>query len=125
MKSGDSQKFANRFARVSARKRKIVKPDIIAPLKETWGDRIFSAREVAEMRQAELEGPALHNLQRSINVFPFVALLLRNTPLSAQSPATLALGMQTKATLIGDSKSQVLVPGLDRTAFSIQSVRAI
>lgn len=35
---------------------KLVKPDIMARLKETWGDRIFSAREVAEMRAAELEG---------------------------------------------------------------------
>jgi hypothetical protein len=28
----------------------------MAQLKETWGDRIFSAKEVAEMRAAELEG---------------------------------------------------------------------
>ena len=35
---------------------KLVKPDIMAQLKATWGDRIFSAREVAEMRAAELEG---------------------------------------------------------------------
>ena len=35
---------------------KLVKPDIMARLKETWGDRIFSAKEVAEMRAAELEG---------------------------------------------------------------------
>ena len=37
-------------------KTKLVKPDIMARLKETWGDRIFSAKEVAEMRAAELEG---------------------------------------------------------------------
>ena len=37
-------------------KRKLAKPDIMARLKKTWGDRIFSAREVAEMRTAELEG---------------------------------------------------------------------
>ncbi len=37
-------------------RRKLVKPDIMAQLKETWGDRIFSAKEVAEMRAAELEG---------------------------------------------------------------------
>jgi len=37
-------------------RRKLVKPDIMARLKETWGDRIFSAKEVAEMRAAELEG---------------------------------------------------------------------
>ena len=35
---------------------KLVKPDIMAQLKATWGDGIFSAREVAEMRAAELEG---------------------------------------------------------------------
>ena len=35
---------------------RLVKPDIMAQLKATWGDRIFSAREVAEMRAAELEG---------------------------------------------------------------------
>ena len=34
----------------------LVKPDIMAQLKETWGDRVFSAKEVAEMRAAELEG---------------------------------------------------------------------
>jgi antitoxin (DNA-binding transcriptional repressor) of toxin-antitoxin stability system len=34
----------------------LVKPDIMARLIETWGDRIFSNREVAEMRAAELEG---------------------------------------------------------------------
>ncbi len=33
-----------------------VKPDIMARLKETWGERMFSAKEVAEMRAAELEG---------------------------------------------------------------------
>ncbi len=31
-------------------------PDIMARLKKTWGDRVFSAKEVAEMRAAELEG---------------------------------------------------------------------
>ena len=34
----------------------LVKPDIMARLKETWGDRIFSSKEVAEMRAAELDG---------------------------------------------------------------------
>lgn len=33
-----------------------VKPDIMARLKATWGDRVFSNREVAAMRAAELEG---------------------------------------------------------------------
>ena len=33
----------------------LVKPDIMARLKKTWGDRIFSAKEVAAMRAAEFE----------------------------------------------------------------------
>ena len=36
--------------------RKLVKPDIMARLKETWGDRIFSTKEVEAMRAAEWEG---------------------------------------------------------------------
>jgi antitoxin (DNA-binding transcriptional repressor) of toxin-antitoxin stability system len=32
------------------------KPDIMAQLKEVWGDREFSLEEVEAMRQAELEG---------------------------------------------------------------------
>ena len=35
---------------------KLVKPDILARLKKTWGDRVFSAQEVATMRAAEWEG---------------------------------------------------------------------
>jgi antitoxin (DNA-binding transcriptional repressor) of toxin-antitoxin stability system len=35
---------------------KLVKPDIMARLKKTWGGRVFSASEVAAMRAAELEG---------------------------------------------------------------------
>jgi len=35
---------------------KLVKPDIMAQLKKTWGDRVFSAEEVAGMRAAEREG---------------------------------------------------------------------
>ena len=35
---------------------KLIKPDIMARLKKTWGDRVFSAKEVAAMRAAELEG---------------------------------------------------------------------
>lgn len=34
---------------------RLAKPDIMAQLKATWGGRVFSAREVAEMRAAELE----------------------------------------------------------------------
>lgn len=46
------------FARLvpPAKAPKLVKPDIMAQLKATWGDRIFSSKEVAEMRAAELEG---------------------------------------------------------------------
>jgi prevent-host-death family protein len=48
--------FARLLPAPPAKPRKLVKPDIMAQLKETWGDRIFSAKEVAEMRAAELEG---------------------------------------------------------------------
>ena len=36
--------------------RKLVKPDIMKRLRRTWGDRMFTAAEVAAMRAAELEG---------------------------------------------------------------------
>ena len=48
--------FARLVPPAPAKKAKLVKPDIMAQLKETWGDRIFSAQEVAAMRAAELEG---------------------------------------------------------------------
>ena len=32
------------------------KPDVMARLQEVWGDRVFSEKEVEEMRAAELEG---------------------------------------------------------------------
>ena len=35
---------------------KLVKPDILGQLKEVWGNRVFSAAELAAMRAAELEG---------------------------------------------------------------------
>ena len=35
---------------------KLVKPDIMARLKKTWGGRVLSAKEVAAMRAAELDG---------------------------------------------------------------------
>jgi antitoxin (DNA-binding transcriptional repressor) of toxin-antitoxin stability system len=38
------------------RPRKLVKPDIMARLKKTWRGRVFSSKQVAEMRKAELEG---------------------------------------------------------------------
>ncbi len=45
------------FARlVPPKPPKLIKPDIMAQLRETWGDRVFSAKEVAEMRAAELDG---------------------------------------------------------------------
>ena len=46
--------FAHLVPAKAQKKRKLVKPDIMARLKETWGDRVFSAKEVAEMREAEL-----------------------------------------------------------------------
>ncbi len=49
-------KLFARLIPVTPAKPKLVKPDIMARLKETWGDRVFSAKEVAEMRAAELEG---------------------------------------------------------------------
>jgi antitoxin (DNA-binding transcriptional repressor) of toxin-antitoxin stability system len=41
---------------LKSRKRKLVKPDFMAQLKEVWGDRMFSDAEVKAMREAELEG---------------------------------------------------------------------
>lgn len=32
------------------------KPNVMARLKEVWGDRVFSLQEVKEMRDDELEG---------------------------------------------------------------------
>jgi antitoxin (DNA-binding transcriptional repressor) of toxin-antitoxin stability system len=48
--------FAHLVPPIAADNPKPVKPDIMARLKETWGDRVFSTTEVAEMRAAELEG---------------------------------------------------------------------
>ena len=49
-----------RFARLSPampeKRRRFKMPDIMARLKKTWGNRVFSAKEVAAMRAAELEG---------------------------------------------------------------------
>ena len=49
------------FAKLSAistaaPKSKSGKPDIMAQLREVWGDKMFSAAEVKAMRDAELEG---------------------------------------------------------------------
>ena len=40
------------------RPRKFKMPDIRARLERTWGQRTFTAQQVAEMRAAELEGEA-------------------------------------------------------------------
>ena len=48
--------FARLVPATPAKPRKLVKPDIMAQLKATWGDRIFSTKEVEDMRAAELEG---------------------------------------------------------------------
>jgi antitoxin (DNA-binding transcriptional repressor) of toxin-antitoxin stability system len=41
---------------MTADAKKVQMPDFAARLKETWGDRIFTNEEVAEMRAYELEG---------------------------------------------------------------------
>lgn len=48
--------FARLVPAASVKTSKLVKPDIMAQLKEVWGDRIFSTKEVEAMRAAELEG---------------------------------------------------------------------
>ena len=48
--------FARLVPPAPAKTPPLVKPDIMARLKQTWGNRVFSAREVAAMRAAELEG---------------------------------------------------------------------
>lgn len=48
--------FARLMPVAPVQKKKLVKPDIMAQLKATWGDRIFSTKEVEEMRAAEWEG---------------------------------------------------------------------
>ena len=53
-KSGKS--FARLVPATPEKLRKLVKPDFMAQLKTTWGDRMFTGKEVAEMRAAELEG---------------------------------------------------------------------
>lgn len=48
--------FARLVPATPEKPRKLVKPDIMARLTAIWGDRVFSSKEVAEMRAAELEG---------------------------------------------------------------------
>jgi antitoxin (DNA-binding transcriptional repressor) of toxin-antitoxin stability system len=40
----------------SAHRHAAAKPDIMAQLREVWGDRIFTRKEVRAMREAELDG---------------------------------------------------------------------
>jgi antitoxin (DNA-binding transcriptional repressor) of toxin-antitoxin stability system len=47
--------FARLVPNQSPRKRR-PKPDVMARLDKIWGNRTFSAKEVAAMRAAELEG---------------------------------------------------------------------
>ena len=52
-------KRGHAFAQLTAippdeRSGKLVKPDIMAQLKEVWGDRVFSIEEVKAMRDDEL-----------------------------------------------------------------------
>ena len=47
--------FAHLVPPTAADSRKRVKPDILKRLRKTWGDRVFSAQEVADMRAAEFE----------------------------------------------------------------------
>ena len=48
--------FARLVPATGARRRKPVKVDFARQLRKTWGNRVFSAAEVAAMRAAELEG---------------------------------------------------------------------
>jgi len=48
--------FARLVPPAPEKPRKLVKPDIMAQLKEVWGDRVFSTKEIEAMRAAELEG---------------------------------------------------------------------
>jgi prevent-host-death family protein len=48
--------FARLVPATPEKSRKPVKVDFAKQLRKTWGSRVFSAAEVAEMRAAELEG---------------------------------------------------------------------
>jgi antitoxin (DNA-binding transcriptional repressor) of toxin-antitoxin stability system len=61
IESGQSVEITKRgqpFATLTPlpRKRKLVKPDFMARLKERWGDGVLSAKEVREIREMEREG---------------------------------------------------------------------
>jgi prevent-host-death family protein len=48
--------FARLVPPPPVKRTKLVKPDFLAQLKETWGDRVLTSKEVAAMRAAELDG---------------------------------------------------------------------
>jgi prevent-host-death family protein len=48
--------FARLVPATPKKPRRFKMPDIMARLNKTWGERVFSAKEVAAMRAAELEG---------------------------------------------------------------------
>jgi antitoxin (DNA-binding transcriptional repressor) of toxin-antitoxin stability system len=48
--------FARLVPASEGKARKLVKVDFAKQLRKTWGGRVFSATQVAEMRAAELEG---------------------------------------------------------------------
>jgi prevent-host-death family protein len=48
--------FARLVPAVPEKPRRFKMPDIMARLKKDFGDRVYSAKEVAAMRAAELEG---------------------------------------------------------------------
>ncbi|MBI2947200.1 MAG: type II toxin-antitoxin system prevent-host-death family antitoxin [Verrucomicrobia bacterium] len=48
--------FARLVPATPEKSRQLVKVDFAKQLRKTWGSRVFSAAEVAEMRAAELEG---------------------------------------------------------------------
>jgi antitoxin (DNA-binding transcriptional repressor) of toxin-antitoxin stability system len=48
--------FARLVPAAEGKARKLVKVDFARQLRKTWGNRVFSAAEVAAMRAAELEG---------------------------------------------------------------------
>ena len=48
--------FARLVPAAEAKSKKLAKVDFNKQLRKTWGDRVFSAKVVTEMRAAELEG---------------------------------------------------------------------
>ncbi|HWN94486.1 MAG TPA: hypothetical protein VNT99_05610 [Methylomirabilota bacterium] len=48
--------FARLVPATNPKARKLVKVDFAKQLRKTWGSRVYSAAQVAEMRAAELEG---------------------------------------------------------------------